>query len=115
MNTTTAPGSLPTTIPVYLDQLRAALSGADKAMIQDALYDAEEYLRAEMAANPGTSEADVIASVAGSYGAPEEVADTIGRALQFVPRDRLIPCTNCGLAPMSRGWPTSKPGTTSRS
>jgi 5-methyltetrahydropteroyltriglutamate--homocysteine methyltransferase len=32
----------------------------------------------------------------------EEVADTIGRALQFVPRDRLIPCTNCGLAPMSR-------------
>lgn len=33
---------------------------------------------------------------------PEEVADTIGRALQFVPRERLIPCTNCGLAPMSR-------------
>jgi 5-methyltetrahydropteroyltriglutamate--homocysteine methyltransferase len=34
--------------------------------------------------------------------APEEVADTIGRALQFVPRERLIACTNCGLAPMSR-------------
>ena len=33
---------------------------------------------------------------------PEQVADTIGRALQFVPRDRLFPCTNCGLAPMSR-------------
>jgi len=33
---------------------------------------------------------------------PEEVADLIGRALQFVPRDRLIPCTNCGLAPMGR-------------
>jgi 5-methyltetrahydropteroyltriglutamate--homocysteine methyltransferase len=32
----------------------------------------------------------------------EEVADTIGRALQFVARERLIPCTNCGLAPMSR-------------
>ncbi|WP_425260838.1 methionine synthase [Rubrivivax sp. RP6-9] len=32
----------------------------------------------------------------------EEVADTIGRALQFVPKDRLLPCTNCGLAPMSR-------------
>ena len=27
---------------------------------------------------------------------------TIGRALQFVPRQRLFPCTNCGLAPMSR-------------
>lgn len=33
---------------------------------------------------------------------PQEVADTIGRALQFVPKERLFPCTNCGLAPMSR-------------
>jgi 5-methyltetrahydropteroyltriglutamate--homocysteine methyltransferase len=33
---------------------------------------------------------------------PEEVADTIGRALQFVPRERLVACTNCGLAPMRR-------------
>jgi len=33
---------------------------------------------------------------------PEEVADAIGRALQFVPRERFIACTNCGLAPMSR-------------
>lgn len=33
---------------------------------------------------------------------PEEVADTIGRALRFVPRHRLFPCTNCGLAPMNR-------------
>lgn len=33
---------------------------------------------------------------------PEEVADTIGRALQHVARERLIACTNCGLAPMSR-------------
>ena len=33
---------------------------------------------------------------------PEEVADTIGRALQFVPHRHLIACTNCGLAPMSR-------------
>jgi 5-methyltetrahydropteroyltriglutamate--homocysteine methyltransferase len=31
---------------------------------------------------------------------PEEVADTIGRALQWVPRERLFPCTNCGMAPM---------------
>jgi 5-methyltetrahydropteroyltriglutamate--homocysteine methyltransferase len=33
---------------------------------------------------------------------PEQVAETIGRALQFVPRHRLFPCTNCGLAPMDR-------------
>jgi len=30
---------------------------------------------------------------------PEQVAAT---ALQFVPKQRLIPCTNCGLAPMDR-------------
>jgi 5-methyltetrahydropteroyltriglutamate--homocysteine methyltransferase len=33
---------------------------------------------------------------------PEQVADTIGQALQHVPRHRLLPCTNCGLAPMDR-------------
>ena len=33
---------------------------------------------------------------------PEEVADTIGSALRFVPANHLIACTNCGLAPMSR-------------
>jgi 5-methyltetrahydropteroyltriglutamate--homocysteine methyltransferase len=33
---------------------------------------------------------------------PEQVADTIGKALQFVPKNRLFPCTNCGLAPMDR-------------
>jgi 5-methyltetrahydropteroyltriglutamate--homocysteine methyltransferase len=33
---------------------------------------------------------------------PEEVADTIDRALQFVSKEQLFPCTNCGLAPMSR-------------
>ncbi len=32
----------------------------------------------------------------------EQVADTIGKALQFVPKNRIFPCTNCGLAPMSR-------------
>ena len=81
--------ALPTTIPQYLAQLRAALEGADPAMVQDALYDAEEYLRSELAAQPGRSEAEVIADVAGSYGAPDEVADiyretevTVNRALR---------------------------------
>ena len=65
----------PTTIAEYLDRLRRALAGADPALVQDALYDAEEYLRSELAENPGRSEAEVIAAVAGSYGAPAEVAD----------------------------------------
>ena len=33
---------------------------------------------------------------------PEEVAKTIGMALKFVPKSRLFPCTNCGMAPMDR-------------
>jgi len=39
---------------------------------------------------------------------PEQVADTIGKALQFVPKARLLPCTNCGLAPMSRAVAEAK-------
>ena len=66
---------LPTTIPAYLERLRQSLQGCDPALAQDALYDAEDYLRSELAANPGKSEAEVIAAVAGSYGAPDEVAD----------------------------------------
>lgn len=33
---------------------------------------------------------------------PEEVADTLRKALQFVDADKLYPCTNCGMAPLSR-------------
>jgi 5-methyltetrahydropteroyltriglutamate--homocysteine methyltransferase len=33
---------------------------------------------------------------------PEQVAQTLGKALQFVAKDRLIACTNCGMAPMRR-------------
>ena len=33
---------------------------------------------------------------------PTEVAATIGRALKYVPKNRLIACTNCGMAPMNR-------------
>ncbi|WP_233198533.1 MULTISPECIES: sensor domain-containing protein [Luteimonas] len=65
----------PQSIPEYLEQLRRALAGADPALVQDALYDAEEYLRSELAEHPGRSEAEVIAAVASSYGAPDEVAD----------------------------------------
>jgi uncharacterized membrane protein len=64
----------PRSIDDYLRQLRGALEGQDPALIQDALYDAEEYLRAEVAAHPGKSEPDVLELIATTYGAPEEVA-----------------------------------------
>ncbi len=65
----------PRTIAEYLSQLRAELRGADPALIQDALYDAEEHLRAELAEQPGRDEAAMLEHVVGSYGAPDEVAD----------------------------------------
>jgi 5-methyltetrahydropteroyltriglutamate--homocysteine methyltransferase len=34
--------------------------------------------------------------------AAEDVAATIGEALRYVPRERIIACTNCGIAPMRR-------------
>ena len=33
---------------------------------------------------------------------PQEVAATIRKALKYVPRKHLFPCTNCGMAPMKR-------------
>jgi len=34
---------------------------------------------------------------------PEEVADTLRRALAYVDADKLVPSTNCGMAPLPRG------------
>lgn len=99
MNIETMARPQPATIPEYLLQLRQALAGADPAMIQDALYDAEEYLRSEMAAQPGRSEAEVIADVAGSYGAPEEVAEIYRETEVTVTRALRPP-----LPPRRRSW-----------
>ena len=93
MNKVSASAVPPTTIAAYLDQLRDALIGADPALIQDALYDAEEHLRSELAENRGVSEADLLARMATTYGVPEEVAEIyrdkeiqITRALRTPPR-----------------------------
>lgn len=75
--------SIPQSIDAYLQALRAELAGADPALVQDALYDAEEHLRAEAAASPGTSEADLLARIVPTYGSPAEIAaayrDTEGK------------------------------------
>ncbi len=65
----------PKNITEYLELLKSALKGSDSSMIRDALYDAEEYLRAELAANPSLTEQELLESVANSYGSPEEVAE----------------------------------------
>ncbi|HWU53365.1 MAG TPA: sensor domain-containing protein [Tahibacter sp.] len=65
----------PRSINEYLDQLRDALRDEDPALIQDALYDAEDHLRSEFAENPGVAPAELLARIANSYGAPDEVAE----------------------------------------
>lgn len=39
---------------------------------------------------------------------PQDVAETLRKALRFVDADKLYPCTNCGMAPLSRQVATSK-------
>jgi len=85
--------SAPRSIDEYLKQLRAGLEGEDPALIQDALYDSEEYLRAEVAAHAGKSEGDVLELIASTYGAPDEVAAAyratdaeVSKALRTPPR-----------------------------
>ena len=39
---------------------------------------------------------------------PEEVATVIRSALRFVPADRLLPCTNCGMVPLPRDLARAK-------
>jgi uncharacterized membrane protein len=65
----------PRTVEEYLDLLRAELQGADRALVQDALYDAEEHLRAELGQHPDVTEDVMLGRIVASYGAPAEVAD----------------------------------------
>jgi len=65
-------------IEAYLVQLKKELAGCDRATIQDALSDAEEYLRNALAnlreTQPGVSEEAVIPSIMEEYGTPIEIA-----------------------------------------
>lgn len=78
-------------IETYLEELRKAFTGSDPALVQDALYDAEEYLRAEMA-DAGENPEARFAEVVEAYGSPDEVAAayrdaeiTVARALRPAP------------------------------
>jgi uncharacterized membrane protein len=103
----------PRTIDEYLDQLRDALRGEDPALIQDALYDAEDHLRSEFAENPGVAPAELLARIATSYGAPDEVAEiyrdkevVVNRALRppRPPRQATALARFFGVAVDPRAW-----------
>ena len=42
-----------------------------------------------------------VAVTADRIETPEQVAATIGTALKYVDAERLYPCSNCGMAPIS--------------
>jgi uncharacterized membrane protein len=65
----------PNSIQAYLDALRFALKDCDPAVVQDAVYDAEEYLRAAIAEHSDLSEADALAIAMRDYGSPDDVAN----------------------------------------
>lgn len=76
------------TVEGYLADLRKALAGTDPAVVQDAVYDAEEYLRSAVAESDGTPAGieAAIASAVEAFGAPEEVANAYRTAERTVAR-----------------------------
>jgi hypothetical protein len=62
----------------YLAELKKELSGCDRAVVQDALSDAEEYLRTALehaaSSDPGQPPAVALEAIVARYGLPAEVA-----------------------------------------
>ena len=63
----------------YLQNLKAEMKDCDRATVQDALSDAEEYLRNALdnlkTNKPAVPEATAFSSVVEEYGTPAEIAD----------------------------------------
>jgi hypothetical protein len=85
----------------YLVKLRAALAGADRATIQDALSDAEEHLTTALeqalGTEPGLAPETALGTIIETYGAPEEVAAAYKEMENMTPLALAIP----GLAVVS--------------
>jgi uncharacterized membrane protein len=66
-------------IDAYLRELQQALEGSDKAIIRDALADAEEHLRTAIENFERTpsnhNKVDVVQTIIDEYGTPEEIAE----------------------------------------
>jgi uncharacterized membrane protein len=80
----------PESIKAYLDQLKVCLKGQPPALIQDALADAEEYLRGEHAETPEETEAQLLARVIETFGTPQETAEeyiAMDQAISPFPRE----------------------------
>ncbi len=85
--------------------VRGDLSGAEPQPDRSGLARMREFTRAAFADASADRESDHGRRHRCRHSlieTPEAVADLIGDALAHVERERLMPCTNCGLAPLSR-------------
>jgi ABC-type multidrug transport system fused ATPase/permease subunit len=92
-------------IEEYLEGLRRELADSDAALVQDALYDAEDHLRSELARLPEEEREEALAGIIERYGSPAEIAEayrvseeTVGRSLR-IPPAAPGPRPNGGLGP----------------
>lgn len=87
-------------IDAYLEALKAALKGCDKALVQDALWDAEDHLRSEVARqryqDAAFDEARALPMILAAYGEPTEVASA------YKERDAIV---SAALAPLRPAQP----------
>jgi hypothetical protein len=83
------------TIADYLEKLKAALAGADRATIQDALSDAEEHLTTALEqaldTEPGLAPEAALGKIIETYGAPAEVAAAYKEMENMTPITLAIP------------------------
>ena len=90
----------------YLEELRRALVGGDPATTQDALSDAEEYLRNGVAQrlkeNPDLSDREAFERVVGEYGSPSEVAAAYREIERRVPLPLAPERHSNGRSPVAR-------------
>lgn len=73
----------------YLEKLREELQGCDRALVQDALADAEEHLRTALESDirekTGVAESELLLPIIEKYGAPEEIASAYREIENWIP------------------------------
>jgi len=101
-------------IKSYLTDLKAALSGADKATVQDALADAEEHLRTALENERAEAEAEVetVQAIIQEYGEVDEIAQAyknweaaLPPALAATPAARRASSAANGTSPAAKTYP----------
>lgn len=99
-------------LDAYLEALKAALAGSDRALVQDALYDTRQRVNNQMARlsweEPLLAPGEALARALGSLGTPEQAAET------YRQRETLVAEALGGAPPRAsqaldedRPWPTA--------